>query len=116
MTALVDGIWAVLERDERVQRVYFDLASQSVVEPRVREIMREMKEDFRAILRELLRGLDDGPPRRDLDAAAVYLVAGIEGLSLEWLDRGETAELEQAKELFVRSAATAIRANGRASA
>ena len=48
-----------MDRDEGLQRVYFDLASQSVVEPEVGEIMLEMKEGHRAILRELLRGLPD---------------------------------------------------------
>ena len=65
---LADGVWRALDRDEGLQRVYFDLASQSVVEQRVGEIMREMKEGHRAVLRELLRGLADGPSERDLDA------------------------------------------------
>jgi AcrR family transcriptional regulator len=104
------GIWRVMERDEGIQRVYFDLASQSVVEPRVRAIMREMKDGFREILVGLMRGLDDGPSPRAREAAALYLVAGIEGLALERLDRGETAELRRARAMFVRSAPEAISA------
>jgi AcrR family transcriptional regulator len=100
---LAAGVWRAMDRDEGLQRVYFDLASQSVVEPKVGGIMREMKEGHRAILRELLRDVDDGPPARDLDAFAIYLVAGLEGLSLERLERGETADLRRARELFVRS-------------
>jgi TetR/AcrR family transcriptional repressor of bet genes len=105
---LVAGIWRILERDEGIQRVYFDLASQSVVEPEVQRIMREMKEDFRATLRELLRGLEDAPPRRALNAAAVYLIAGVEGLALERLDRGETPDLRRARRMFERAAPVAI--------
>jgi AcrR family transcriptional regulator len=105
---LADGVWRALDRDEGLQRVYFDLASQSVVEARVGEIMREMKEGHRAILRELLRGLDQGPSECDLDAVVVYLVAGLEGLSLERLERGETAELRRARELFVDSASAVV--------
>ena len=41
---LAAGVWRAMDREEGLQRVYFDLASQSVVEPRVGEIMREMKE------------------------------------------------------------------------
>jgi AcrR family transcriptional regulator len=100
---LAAGVWRAMDRDEGLQRVYFDLASQSVVDPEVGRIMSEMKEGHRAILRELLRALDDGPPARDLDAFAIYLVAGLEGLSLERLERGETAALRRARELFVRS-------------
>jgi AcrR family transcriptional regulator len=105
---VVDGLWAVQDRDEGLQRVYFDLASQSVVEPRVSGIMREMKGGHRAILRELLRAIDDGPRSRDLDAVAVFLVAGLEGLALERLERGETDELRRARQLFVESASAVV--------
>jgi AcrR family transcriptional regulator len=105
---IVAGIWGVIERDERLGRVYFDLASHSVVEPPVREIMSEMKANFRATLRELLDQVEDGPAPRERDAAAVYLMAGVEGLALERLDRGETRELRQARDLWTRSAAVAI--------
>jgi AcrR family transcriptional regulator len=105
---IVAGIWGVIERDERLGRVYFDLASHSVVEPPVREIMSEMKANFRATLRELLDQIEDGPAPRERDAAAVYLMAGVEGLALERLDRGETRELRQARDLWTRSAAGAI--------
>jgi AcrR family transcriptional regulator len=102
--ALADGVWRVMDRDVGILRVYFDLASQSVVEPEVGEIMAEMKEGYRAILRELLRDVGDGPPTRDLDGFAILLIAGLEGLSLERVERGETKELRRARELFVRSA------------
>ena len=105
---LTDGIWRVMDRDEGIQRVYFDLASQSVVEAGVSEIMREVKEGYRSILRELLRGLDPAPPAHDLDSIAVFLVAGIEGLALERLERGDTPALRRARELFVRSASATI--------
>jgi AcrR family transcriptional regulator len=106
---LVAGVWEVMARDEGLQRVYFDLASVSVVEPEVRAIMRAMKEGFRKVLRDLLVGLEDGPSKRDIEAGAVYLIAGVEGLALERLDRGETPELASARRLFERSAAAAIR-------
>ena len=102
--ALADGVWRVMDRDVGILRVYFDLASQSMVEPQVGEIMAEMKEGYRAILRELLRDVPDGPPARDLDGFAIFLIAGLEGLSLERVERGETRELRRARELFVRSA------------
>jgi AcrR family transcriptional regulator len=107
---LVAGIWGVIERDERLGRVYFDLASHSVVEPPVREMLSEMKANFRATLRELLGQIDDGPTPRERDAVAVYLMAGVQGLALERLDRGETPELRRARDLWTRSAAAAVTA------
>ena len=105
---LATGVWRAMERDEGLQRVYFDLSSVSVVEPSIAEILLEMKEGYRAILRELLRGLGDGPPKRDLDACAVFLIAGLEGLALERLERGETRELRAARRMFVDAAAGAV--------
>ncbi len=105
---LADGVQRVFERDEGIQRVYFDLASQSVVDPGVGEILAEMKQGHRAILRDLLRGLDRPPPNADVDGIVVFLVAGLEGLSLERLERGETPALARARTLFVEGATAAI--------
>ena len=40
----------------------------------------------------------------------MYVIAGLEGLALECLERGETPALRRAEELFVCSAGAAIRA------
>jgi hypothetical protein len=71
--------------------------------------MRDMKAQWRQVLRELLTRASDGPRRSaDAEAAAVYVLAGLEGLALERLDRGETPALKRARELFVRSAPAAL--------
>lgn len=108
VAGLVEGVWRLMERDSGLQRVYFDLASQSIVDHEVQSIMSTMKSDFRAILRELLLAVEGGPAEGEIDAAAVFLVAGMEGLTLERLDRGPTPELERAATLFIDSASAAI--------
>jgi AcrR family transcriptional regulator len=108
---LTDGVWQLMERDPGIQRVYFDLASQSVVEPEVQAIMTAMKARFRAILGELLRAIEDGPQPRAIEAAAVYLISGVEGLALERLDRGDGPALRAARAMFERSAPAAIAAD-----
>lgn len=106
---VLDGLWRVMDRDERLARLYFDLAAVSVVEPEVRSVMREMKASWRQVLRRLLAGASDGPASTaGAEAAAVYVMAGLEGLALERLDRGETPALRRARELFVRSSAAAV--------
>ena len=109
---VLDGLWRVMDRDERLARLYFDLAAASVVEPEVRAVMREMKDTWRRTLGGLLSAADDGPARRDAAAASVYVIAGLEGLALERLDRGETRDLRRACELFVGSASVAIAGAG----
>ncbi len=102
------GLWRVMDRDERLARLYFDLAAVSVVEPDVRAVMQEMKASWREVLAELLVSSEDGPTAPAAEAATVFLIAGIEGLALERLDRGETPALRRARELFVSSANAAI--------
>ncbi len=105
---LVNGMFDAMDRDDGLNRVYFDLASQSVVEPKVGVIMMEMKEGHRAIVRQLLQGLDDAPIQADLDAAATFLIAGFEGLALERIERGATETLSRAQEMFVEAATAVI--------
>ena len=102
------GLWRVMDRDERLARLYFDLAAVSVVEPDVRTVMREMKDLWRDVLSQRLVSAPDGPPPRRAEAAAVFMIAGLEGLMLERLDRGETAALNGACKLFVASVAAVL--------
>jgi AcrR family transcriptional regulator len=51
---VLDGLWRVMDRDERIARLYFDLAAVSVVERDVRAVMREMRSLWRKTLTELV--------------------------------------------------------------
>jgi AcrR family transcriptional regulator len=108
VTAMTDALWAVMDRDPGLQRVYFDLSSHAVVDKEVGGIMLEMKEGHRAIVREVLRGLDAEIAADELDAIAIFIISGLEGLSLERLDRGDSPALRRAREIFIRSAIDAI--------
>ena len=105
---LADGVWRAMDRDSGLLRVYFDLSSQAVVESEVYGIMIEMKQGHRAIVRELLRGLRLGLRGPELDSIAIFLIAGLEGFSLERLDRGDSPELTRARRIFIDSAVAAI--------
>jgi len=107
---LVEGVNALNARDEGLPRMYFDLAAQAIVDPEVRSIMAEMKAGYRAVLRRELARVTDGPrSSAEGDAAAVFMVACLEGLMLDELERGETPELVRARAMFVDSVAAAVR-------
>jgi AcrR family transcriptional regulator len=108
--AIVTAVFATMDESEGIQRVYFDLISQSVVDPEVERIMSEMKARFRAVLHQRLGEIDPDRPPAELESAAVFLIAGTEGLALERLERGETPALAGARDLWVRAAGTALRA------
>jgi AcrR family transcriptional regulator len=101
-----EGTRRILERDPRIARLYFDLSAVSVVEDEVRAVLREVKALWRQTLTGLLR--DAGVPTRDLKPAVLLIVAGLEGLALEHIERGETPELRRARSLFVRVATDAV--------
>ena len=105
---LADGLWRVMDGDPGLQRVYFDLSSQAVIEPEIGAIMIEMKEGHRAILRELLRGLEPEIDESALDGIVVFLIASLEGFSLERLGRGDSPALKAARAHFVDSACAVI--------
>ncbi len=108
---LLDGLWRVIESDPRLTRLYFDLSVVSVVEPDVRAVMREMKVTWQEVTTELLLAAEDGPSSRaGAEAGTLTGMAGIEGLALEYLERGETPALAQARELFVSSLTAGITA------
>lgn len=107
--AIVSAVFATIDANEGIQRVYFDLTSQAVVDPEVERIMSEMKARFRTVLRERLGELDPDRDPAGLESSAVFLIAGTEGLALERLERGETPELAGARELWIRSAGAVLR-------
>lgn len=106
----LEGLWRLMDSDERLPRVYFDLNAVSVVEDDIRAVMREIKAGWRGTLSGLLRDAADGVPRRRAGAAAVYVIAGFEGLCLERIERGDTKDLRQAREMFVQATVAELRA------
>lgn len=111
---VVDGVARIMARDEGLARLYFDLASHSIVEPEVCAIITEMKQGYREVLGAVLARVKDGPrSSSDAEAAAVYLIACLEGLALEQLERGESPALRRAREMFVRTAPAAVAAPAR---
>lgn len=97
----LDGVFGVLARDERLARVYFDLAATAVAEPETRTVMREARGLWRSTLQRLLQ--DAGIPASAAETAAVSVIATFDGLALEWLDRGETPALSRARELAIKA-------------
>ena len=97
----VDGVFEVLRRDERLPRSYLDLNAVSVVDDEVRGVLREVKSEWRSVLARLLTGA--GLDRRRVPEATTLTIATLEGFCLEWIERGDSAELRRAREFFVET-------------
>ena len=103
---LVRGLWNVMDEDPRVARLYFDLSAVSVVDDRVRMALRDVKERWRAVIAQYLA--DAKVAADEIDAASVYLLAGIQGLAIERLDEEDPVRLEKACGIFVRASSLVI--------
>ena len=97
------ALWRLIERDERLPRVYFDLNAVSVVDPGIRDVLREIKAGWREVVSRLLTEAEPPVPAERVGAVTTLLIAGLEGLTLERIERGETPDLDEARKLFVES-------------
>ncbi len=104
----LDAVWHLMEMDEGLQRVYFDLAAQSTLDPDIQVLMAEVKAGYREILAGRIGLLAPALTAAELEAAAVFVMAGIEGLALQRLDRGDTSSLLAARQIWVRSVGAAL--------
>jgi AcrR family transcriptional regulator len=101
------GVERVLDEDERVARLYFDLAAVSVVEPEIRGTIAEVNAQWREVLVRLLTEASDGLTPARARVLTVMVIAGMQGMTLERIERGVTPERKRARELFIRSAVAA---------
>lgn len=95
---LVRGLWNVMDEDPRVARLYFDLSAVSVIDDRVRGALREVKARWRTVIAAYLT--ESGVNPDQIEAASVYLLAGIEGLAIERLDEKDSEGLKVASRMF----------------
>lgn len=99
------GVERVLDEDERVGRLYFDLAAVSVVDDEVRQTIADVNEAWRGILIDLLTRAGVTPARARV--LTLMVIAGVQGFALERIERGKTPDLRKARDLFMRSAVAA---------
>jgi AcrR family transcriptional regulator len=102
-----EGVERVLDDDERVARLYFDLAAVSVVEPEVRRTIAAVNEQWRQVLVRLLTEASDGLPAARARVLTVMVISSVQGMTLERIERGPTPERKRARELFIRAAVAA---------
>lgn len=103
--ALLEEVERIVDEDFRLARIYFDLAAVSVVDDEVRNTIREINEEWRRVIAELLGSCAAGLTAADSRAVTALLIAGAQGLALERLERGPIPELTRARELLVAAIA-----------
>lgn len=105
---MLAGLWKVMDEDQRIARLYFDLSAVSVVDPEIREALHEVKARWAQVISGDLAAVGIEPGQ--VPALTTLLIAGVEGLAIERLaaqDQEELQRIEAASELFVAAAGQA---------
>lgn len=99
---MITGLWKVMDEDQRVARLYFDLSAVSVVDDEIRLALHRVKYRWRAVISRYLS--EAGVEVTEVPALATFLMAGVEGLAIERLEGYEPERLEAARRIFLRAA------------
>ncbi len=102
VSAGFEEIWAVVTSDRALLAAYFGLVAESVTDPTLRASTAHITDGFRAIIGELIRDAAARGRRPAIDPVVLteFVVAGFQGLTLTFLERGETPELMGTIEAF----------------
>lgn len=105
VTTGFERIWAALTADRVLIAAYFGVVSEAAIDERLRPAVTSVIDGFAALAPAFLDRVPGVRERLLLDeqAFAVLVIAGVRGLLLEFIERGQTPELDRAKAAFQRS-------------
>jgi AcrR family transcriptional regulator len=95
VSAGFEEVWAVVTSDRALLAAYFGLVAESVTDPTLRASTAHITDGFRSIIGGLIADAAERGRRPVIDPTVLteFVVAGIQGLTLTFLERGETPEL-----------------------
>lgn len=104
IVASLRSMWGEITFDPQLQAVYFGLAAESATDPRLRRTLSYVDDGCRELMQRLVCDLGGRGYRLRMDEASitVLIIAAVQGLTLQYLERGESPELGRAIEDFKR--------------
>lgn len=99
-----DRLWSELVAEPELQGVYLGLVSESVGDPALRRAIVAVGDRYRDLIRSLIAEVRSHGWTLKLPDETVVIgtIAAVQGLALQYLERGESAELTEATEGFKR--------------
>jgi TetR/AcrR family transcriptional regulator, transcriptional repressor of bet genes len=93
-----DRVWGEIRADRKLQAVYFGLAAEAATDPALKRTLSYINDGYRELIQRLVgQARDHGWRLRwDDGSLAVLIIAAIQGLTLQFVERGETEDLERA--------------------
>lgn len=97
-----DRLWEEVRADPQLQAVYFGLAAESATDPALKQALAHVNDGYRRLIRRRVkdarkRGYE---LRWHEGSLTVLIIAAIQGLTLQFLERGETKDLRRAIDDF----------------
>ncbi|HET7591278.1 MAG TPA: TetR/AcrR family transcriptional regulator [Solirubrobacterales bacterium] len=110
MAAGFERLWNAVTGNRGLLIAYFGLVTEAVTDERLQPAAARLKDRFRGLIGDLLGEARAQGMRVVIDEGALttLLLAGVQGLALEWLERGDTPALAAATADFQRLAAAAV--------
>jgi hypothetical protein len=106
-----DRLWATIRADRVLVVAYLGLVAESVVNPSAGVAIRFITDGMRAAVEMMLREHFEITPELgvDFETFVVLMAAGVEGLTLEYLERGPSPALDRAVEVYRMWVTSAVR-------
>lgn len=97
-----EQIWGRITSDRALLTAYFGLVAESVTDQHLRRSVGYINDGYRRLIHKLAADMGTRGRRLAIDerALTVLIVAGIQGLTLEFLERGDTPALRAAIDVF----------------
>lgn len=99
-----DRLWRELVTEPELQGVYLGLLAESVGDPVLRESLAVVGDRYRELIRRLVRKVRAQGRTLKLpdETIVIATIASVQGLALQYLERGQSSELTDATEGFKR--------------
>jgi TetR/AcrR family transcriptional regulator, transcriptional repressor of bet genes len=110
LTDALDRIWEFLIEDPGLHAAFFGLVGESVTNTEHRETIATVRQEYRDVI---ARVIADSTPGREwqpgeLDSAGTLILGTMAGLTIDFLERGDTPPLRQAFEDFKQHVTTLV--------
>ena len=97
-----DQFWSAITGNRGLLVAYLGLMAESVTDPKLQKATRHINEGFRGVIARLIADARSRGRRLSMDEGSftVLVIAGVHGLTLEYVQRGNTPALDHAIEDF----------------
>src|SRR5262245_48908750 len=105
----LDRIWEEIVADPGLHAVFFGLIAESVADPAHRSTIVTVRDEYRRLIARVVAGwLGEDPDSERPETIATLVLAVIAGLTVDFLERGDTPALRRAFDDFKQSLAARV--------